>query len=693
MVISSGKGVRSDFRDRSQHYWCWVAILALAAGLRIWGPLGDPGIRHPDEFFLVYWPLYFSTGDFNHQHTLTAFYPAFHYYLLAAFYFLYFGLLKLGGLAWSMDQWVAHQFFWGGDELVRIGRWTSVVFALVTVWWAGCVGRQVWGLRAGRVAALCTAVCSIHVRQSGLVAVDVPMTCWYIGVVWAALRLMDREDIPAYLWAGLLVGWAAAAKYPGVLSCGAVVVAHFGAGRGICDRRLWLSSVAAVGSFFVATPYTLLDFEVFAGHFSSELDHLQTGHGGQQMDLGWWYYPSVVLPAGLGWLGLVLAAGGAAVAWLDARGRVLLAAFAGYYLVMGAGQLVFVRYALPLLVLGAILVGGAIGRVGRPWCYALLLLGLAEPLYSSVRVVQLHLGGDTRSEARQWMETQLPSGSICCNFGGWAGDVPVWTVEGLQGRIYHYERLWGRERLDALREFILESGPRGPFYSYAINLGNNRYEPGSAEIVEHFACPYVILHRHQLSYSRIDTGFAKDLAARGELLVRFTPGDDAGTRYDPIDAYYWPIGPFGALRQSGPEIEIWRVGVDAPARWKDLPQALAKAYAVLGLAQLEAGELADASALVERALYVDADCADGFRVAARIMERLGRDREAHDFFKRLIALEPDWAANWVELGNLYRRQGEEDTALRCYARALELDPDYSDAAALRRTVEGDAGED
>ena len=124
-----------------------------------------------------------------------------------------------------------------------------------------------------------------------------------------------------------------------------------------------------------------------------------------------------------------------------------------------------------------------------------------------------------------------------------------------------------------------------------------------------------------------------------------------------------------------------------------MPRALAKAYAVLGLAQLEAGELADALALVERALYVDADCADGSRVAARIMERLGRDREAHDFFKRLIALEPDWATNWVELGNLYRRLGEEETAVRCYSRALELDPDYSDAAALRRTVEGEDGED
>ena len=53
----------------------------------------------------------------------------------------------------------------------------------------------------------------------------------------------------------------------------------------------------------------------------------------------------------------------------------LLATFAGYYLVMGSGQLVFVRYALLLLVMGAILAGGAVVRLGRPWRYALLLVG------------------------------------------------------------------------------------------------------------------------------------------------------------------------------------------------------------------------------------------------------------------------------------------------------------------------------
>ena len=136
-------------------------MLVLAAMLRIWGPLGDVSVRHSDEVFLVYWPLYF----------------------------LYFAALKMGGLDWSLHEWVAYQFFSGGDALVRIGRWVTVFFALGTAVCAGVVARRIWGEADSWMAALFTAVCAIHVRQSGIVAVDVPMTCWFVGAVWASSRL------------------------------------------------------------------------------------------------------------------------------------------------------------------------------------------------------------------------------------------------------------------------------------------------------------------------------------------------------------------------------------------------------------------------------------------------------------------------------------------------------------------------
>ena len=670
-------------------YWRWVAAIVLGALLRIWGPLGDAAVRHPDEFFLVYWPLYFSTGDFNHQHTLTAFYPAFHYYLLAALYFVYFGLLKLGGLAWSLDQWVAYEFFWGTDALVRIGRWTTWAFALGTIWWAGCLARRVWGEAAGRAAALLTAVCALHVRQSGLVAVDVPMTFWFVGAVWAAVRLIEHEDRAAYCWAGALVGLAAGAKYPGALAAMAVVAAHLGAGRGMLDRRLWLAGAMSIAAFFVVTPYTFLDFATFADHFITEADHLQQGHAGQTLGLGWWYHLRVSLPSGLGWAGVALAACGGIAACRRPRGRVLLAPVAAYYLVMGSGELNFVRYALPLVVLGAVLAGGAIARVDVPWRYGLLLMALVEPLYGSVRIAQLQRAGDTRTAARQWILRELPSGATCCNFGGWAGDVPVPTIEGLWGRIRHYERLWGREKLDELRPFLLREGPEGPFYSYPFSVGNDPHRAGNVEALHLRHCDYALLHRHALSYSHIDTAFAGVLARQGKLLAHFGAGDVYAPRYDPIDAYYLPIGGFGALQRAGPKIEIWRVGFGKPNSWAMLNGAFAQAYVLGGMTSLEEGDLAAALALVQRGMHLDPSCTDGYLVSAYLMEDAGRPDDAIPFYEEAVALAPGNAEIWIELGNAHWRLADEVAARRAYTRALAAAPDHPHAEALRRAVAGE----
>jgi hypothetical protein len=38
------------------------AIALLAALLRLWGPLADAQVRHPDEFHFVYWHPTFSVA-------------------------------------------------------------------------------------------------------------------------------------------------------------------------------------------------------------------------------------------------------------------------------------------------------------------------------------------------------------------------------------------------------------------------------------------------------------------------------------------------------------------------------------------------------------------------------------------------------------------------------------------------------
>ena len=203
------------------------------------------------------------------------------------------------------------------------------------------------------------------------------------------------------------------------------------------------------------------------------------------------------------------------------------------------------------------------------------------------------------------------------------------------------------------------------------------------------ACDYALLHRHALSYSQIDTAFAGDLAGQGELLARFGAGDVYAPRYDPIDAYYLPIGGFGDLERAGPEIEIWRVGFGKSTSWTTLKGAFAQAYVLGGMTRLQARDLSAALALVQRGLQIDPRCTEGYLVSAYLMEKAGRDGDAVPFYQMALALEPVNADSWIELGNAHWRLADEAAARRAYAQALAAAPDHPQAEALRREVVGE----
>jgi hypothetical protein len=205
------------------------------------------------------------------------------------------------------------------------------------------------------------------VRQSHLAGVDTALTLWFTGATWASLRLLQKNGARDYLVAGLLVGLAGATKYPGAMAGVAVLGAHLLAGRGRGDWRLYAAGGAALATFFVCSPYVLLDFEAFRAYFEQQAAHL----GGMRIgaaELGWWYHLRVTLVEGVGWPALVI--GSVASFWLMRERRletaVILVGFLGLFLVVGSGHRLFMRYALPLapllIVLAAGLLAGIRGR-------------------------------------------------------------------------------------------------------------------------------------------------------------------------------------------------------------------------------------------------------------------------------------------------------------------------------------------
>jgi len=670
------KSEEERFRGAVRSRAALIGILLLAAALRLWGLVEGPPVWHPDEFHFVFWPLNFFSGDLN-PHFFS--YPSLLFYLLALVYGTCFLWEKILGVGWSLEQFVAYHYFWDPDVLLVLARLVGVFFAVGTVGWTAFLGRRVYGPRAGLVAGLLLAVCVIHVRQSPLAAVDVPMTFWFVGSMWAALRLLEREGWQDYLFGGALVGLAAATKYPGGLVGAAVVAAHLLAGRRVLDGRLWFAGLVAVCAFALVSPYALLDFDTFREHFIYETGHLQSGR--EDLGLGWWYHLRVSLRYGLGWVGLIL--GGVALVQAGRRPRrevwVVLAGFFAYFLIMGSGRLVFVRYALPLMTLQTVLVAGAIERVrDRRWRLILAFLVVLEPLYGSVRVAQLLARKDTRIEARAWIETHVPAGATCCNFGGWAGDVPVRTFENHWWQIKHFERGFGRAALDRLLEFLEDSKPAVPFYRHVVQAGNQEQASGDARLIREEGCSYVILHRHPLVFSAVDAGFSEALWAYGRSVARWVPEgmEQSRPQYDPIDAYYVPLGGFGPLRQPGPEIEIWRIDefqVESQGI-QTAREIFARGYAEWADIMLNEERPEQASVLVQKALSLDAGSVEA-RILAMLHADLGQHEEAIRYWKKAIEAKPHSARNYKNLGASYGVLGEYEQAIRYLQKAVELAPE------------------
>jgi len=347
----------------------WVAlaaVLLLAAAIRLVGiRYGLPfALLNPDERNIVprAWAMTHGSGLDPHWFD----YPTLTMYLLAPFQ------------AWQAEP-----------------RLTVLALALAGIaasWW---LGRRAYGPVAGFVAAAAVAVETTYVAYSRMAVTDVPLT---LGVAVAlALMVSGRIEL-----AGLAVGLAASAKYPGVLLLVPLLAGAWGRWR-----RLAVACGLAALAFALTSPFVVL-------------------HLGQAAGDAW----GVQQDARAGWLGFendnAAPIAFAARLW-DGFGPALLIAVAGLVvalvrrtradLVLGSFVLVyfadlmtlhahFDRYLLPLVpALGALA-----GRLRSLAPVTLLLL--VVPFTWDVRDARDLTRTDARAVGHRWVESHLPRGAL-----------------------------------------------------------------------------------------------------------------------------------------------------------------------------------------------------------------------------------------------------------------------------------------
>jgi tetratricopeptide (TPR) repeat protein len=158
--------------------------------------------------------------------------------------------------------------------------------------------------------------------------------------------------------------------------------------------------------------------------------------------------------------------------------------------------------------------------------------------------------------------------------------------------------------------------------------------------------------------------------------VRFDPrtgqtvlGLDTGSLTEAADATL-TMGLVRPLEPPSEQAETWFERAsewDAdPAQWKDAIDAY------------------------RRVVSIDPSYAAAWNNLGLLLHRMGRYEEAREAYDTAVAQDPTCAEAAYNLGSLAEDQGDADAAIAHYRRSLEVSPDYADAhfnlaAALART--------
>ena len=279
-----------------------------------------------------------------------------------------------------------------GEPSYLAGRLVVVALAVAGVaaaWW---LGARAYGRVAGAVAAVATAVESTHVAVSHAAVTDVPLTTF----VTIALALLVAGRFPL---AGVALGLATAAKWPGVLVVVPLVIVLWRR-----SRQLALSLALAAVAFVAASPFVVVD----GGSTWSALRRVSREHRRGWLGFEHDHWAGIAFAERL-WHGLgpalVVAVLGlvAALALRRSRADVVLGSFVVVYsLSLLPLHSHFPRYVLPLVPpLGAL--AGRL-RALAPVTLLLLVIPLAWSIRDDARLTRT----DTRIVAARWIAAHVP---------------------------------------------------------------------------------------------------------------------------------------------------------------------------------------------------------------------------------------------------------------------------------------------
>jgi hypothetical protein len=424
-------------------------------------------------------------------------------------------------------------------------------------------GRRAYGWLAGFLGAAALAVAFLHVRDSHFGTLDIPLTLACVGTLYIAYRTIHSRAMRTLLINGIALGVAASLKYNGALVFAGIAAAQTLRARAELIRwprllaRLALIGVVGVVTLALTSPFLVLDPGKTAHGIGYIFAHLGRATapaiGWVQLSLALWYGIDPVLV-------LLAVVGVAYAAWRRQPADVIILTFLlVYFLLIGAGRSVFLRYAdpmiPPLLLLGgralaALVDLAAQGRARRLALAAALVLVAVAPLVHDVRYDLLIQQTDTRTLAFDWLAEHVPAGSRA-------------AVPYMAGPAHDQAMIdSGAHSHGATDPYIASFLDSRLETQYTIReLTRDDLQLTSLDSLRKEGIVYVVI-----GYETPGTGcralspLEQTLRAQGPPLASFSPTNGCpDSVFDPIDTYYVPLAGYGGWVRPGPHIRIYRL--------------------------------------------------------------------------------------------------------------------------------------
>lgn len=401
-------------------------IVLLGAVARFWNLDWDAGAYtlHPDEWALN--QVVRRLGPDLNPHFF--FYGSFPIYLYRG---TAEALTWLTGVDW-LDT----------SRAALIGRFYSALCSTLMLPLVFQVGRRLWGVASGLVAASLAAGAPLLIQAAHFGTVDTMVTLAGVAVLWLSLRIVDGGGTGTLVAEAFVIGLAVATKLTAASFLVMPTLAYLTPGaRSPMETRfvlrasrylVFLAACALVA--LVASPYYLLDWNEFRAALVEQSQELS---GGYTLIYTWQFIGttpyvfegsnliiwSVGLTAGIsGVVGWVLSVTRMFLRRVELLPTLLLTLWPTlYFLYIGTWEARFVRHTLPLVPFLCLFAAGAVGALLN-WCEsrdiflrallrAIMALVVSFSVLWGLAFLSIYASTDTRLAATAWFHNNVPEGT------------------------------------------------------------------------------------------------------------------------------------------------------------------------------------------------------------------------------------------------------------------------------------------